>query len=213
MPAVAPLRLRARIRALHRRWRDDGVAAIEFALIVPMVSIMFIGAVELSQALTISRRVKQAANATADLVARAENKISQTEITDIMRAGSYIVAPYSQNPLRITLRNVTSSPTDATSSKQSWTCVYNGTGSQLACQCTNTTYNLPSGLVSTNDSVVISQAVYDYKPFVFDYFMKKGSAPSSTGTYTLSETVFLKPRGQAAMLLQANNTACPSPTF
>lgn len=213
MPAVASRRIRARIRALRRRWRDDGVAAIEFALIVPMVSIMFIGAVELSQALTIDRRVTATANATADLVARSETKISQAEITDIMRAGSYIVAPYSQNPLRITLRNVTSSPADAANTKQSWTCTYNGTGSQLVCDCTNTTYTLPAGLVGTNDSVVISQAVYDYKPFVFDYFMKKGSAPSSTGTYTLSEIVYLKPRGQAAMLLQANDTACPSPTF
>ena len=110
MHSTAALRLRARIHALRRRWRDDGVAAIEFALIVPMVAVMFIGAVELSQALTTDRRVTQVANATADLVARSESKISQSEITDIMQAGSYIVAPYNQNPLRITLRNVTSSP-------------------------------------------------------------------------------------------------------
>ena len=213
MHSTAALRLRARIHALRHRWRDDGVAAIEFALIVPMVAVMFIGAVELSQALTTDRRVTQVANATADLVARSESKISQSEITDIMQAGSYIVAPYNQNPLRITLRNVTSSPSDAGITKQSWTCAFNGTGSTLACECSDMTYNLPSGLVSTNDSVVISQAVYDYKPLVFDYFMKKGAPPSSTGTYTLSETVYLKPRGQAAMLLQPTGLACPSPTF
>lgn len=213
MPALAVSRLRARVRHLCLRWQDDGVAAIEFALIVPIMAVMFIGAVELSQAITVDRRVTQVANSTADLVARAENKIAQSEITDIMKAGSYIVVPFSQNPLRITLRNVTSSPTDANTAKQSWTCNFNGTGNTQVCTCTNITHTLPAGLVGTNDSVVISEATYDYKPLVFDYFMKKGGGASASGTYELKEIVYLKPRGQAAMLLQADNTACPNPTF
>ena len=215
MSTVALSHLSARVRVLYRRWSRDirGVAAVEFAMIVPIMGVMFIGAVELSQVITVDRRVTQVASATADLVARAETQISQTEITDIMKAGSYIVGPYSVNPLTIVLRNVTSSPTDANTAKQSWTCTYKGMGGSLTCNCTNTSYSLPSGLVSTNDSVVISQTTYDYKPLVFDYFMKKGGGASSTGTYTLSETIYSKPRGQAAMLLQANGSPCASPTF
>ncbi len=215
MSAVAISDLAARLRNLFGRWTADakGVAAVEFAMIVPIMAVMFIGAVELSQVITVNRRVDQASSATADLVARSENQISQSEITDIMKAGSYIVAPYNQNPLKIVVRNVTTSPSSATTSKQSWSCTFNGTGSALSCACSNTSYTLPTGLVGTNDSVVISQATYDYKPLVFDYFMKKGGGASSSGTYSLSETTYLKPRGQAAMLLQANNTPCPSPTF
>jgi Flp pilus assembly protein TadG len=214
MPAAVGALL-GRAHRLLDRWRHDarGVAAVEFAMIVPIMAVMFIGAVELSQAITVDRRVSQTASATADLVARSETQISQTEITDIMRAGSYIVAPYSAAPLRITVRNVTSSPTDATVAKQSWSCTFNGTGNALSCACSNTLYTLPTGLVSTNDSVVISEAVYDYKPLVFDYFMKKGGGATAAGTYTLDETIHLKPRGQAAMLLQADGTPCPSPTF
>ena len=48
------------------------MAAIEFALIVPIMAVMFIGAVELSQAITVDRRVTQVASSTADLVARAD---------------------------------------------------------------------------------------------------------------------------------------------
>ena len=77
------------------------MAAIEFAMIVPIMAVMFIGAVELSQAITVDRRVTQIASSTADLVAQRRDTISQTEITDIMRVGSYIMAPYSQNPLQI----------------------------------------------------------------------------------------------------------------
>jgi Flp pilus assembly protein TadG len=207
--------LPGRAGRLLGRWRRDtgGVAAVKFAMIVPIMGVMFIGAIELSQVITVDRRVSQTASATADLVARAENQISQSEITDIMRAGSYMLAPYNSNPLKITLRNVTSSPTDANVAKQSWFCSFNGTGNSLTCSCTNSAYTLPAGLVSTNDSVVISETTYDYKPLLFDYFMKKQGGASPSGTYALSETIHLKPRGQAAMLLQADGTPCPSPTF
>jgi hypothetical protein len=66
--------------------------------------------------------------------------------------------------------------------------------------------------VTTNDSVVVSEVTYNYKPLIFDFFMKQ-AAGGSSGTYTLSEKIYLKPRGQAAMLLQSNNTPCPSPSF
>jgi Flp pilus assembly protein TadG len=220
MPAAAIHVLRTRVRGLVRRYRTDtqGVAAIEFAMIVPIMAVMFIGAVELSQAITVDRRVSQVSSSTADLVARAEKQISQTEISDIMRVGGYIVSPYSQSPLRIVIRNITSSPTNATVTKQSWSCTYEGTGSGGApvqtCACDNTAHNIPANLVTTNDSVVISEVTYAYKPLIFDYFLKKSFGSSSTGgTYTLAETIYLKPRGQAAMLLQADNTPCPSPTF
>jgi len=202
-----------RLRALARRWRrGDGVAAVEFALIVPIMAVMFIGAVELSQAITVDRRVTQVASATADLVARAEKQISQTEITDIMRVGGYVMAPYDQTPLQIIIRNVTSSPISATTAKQSWSCTYNGVGATLSCACTNTSYTLPPNLVTTNDSVVISEVRYNYRPLVFDFFLKNmaGAVP---GTHTLTETIYLKPRSQAAMLLQSSGAPCPSPTF
>jgi Flp pilus assembly protein TadG len=215
MPALPFSDFGARAGALLRRWRADaaGMAAIEFAMIVPMMAVMFVGAVELSQAITVDRRVTQIAASTADLVARAENQISQSDITDIMKAGSFIMAPYSQNPLQIVIRELQSSTTSATTVKQSWTCTYNGTGSTLGCTCTNSTATAPANLMTTNDAVVVSSVTYAYKPLVFDYFFRKNYVASGQGTYTLSETIYQKPRGQWPVLLQANGTACPAPTF
>jgi len=214
--ATMPRHAISRLKTLLRRYtgNQDGVAAIEFAMIVPILAIMFIGAVELSQAITVDRRVTQVASSTGDLVARAEKQISQSEITDIMKVGGYIMKPYSESPVEIVIRNVTSSPTDAAVAKQSWSCTYKGTGQTQTCACSSTNYTLPGNLVSTNDSVVISEVTYAYKPLIFDYFMKQGATGGgSPGTYTLTEKIYLKPRGQSAMLLQPNNTPCPSPTF
>jgi Flp pilus assembly protein TadG len=219
MPVNRISRLAARARNLVRRCRADkrGVAAIEFAFILPIMFFMFIGAVELSQAITVDRRVTQSASSVADLAARKETSISLAEIGDIMKIGGYIFSPYSQSPLQVVVRNVTSSSTNATLTKQSWQCTFSGVGANPApvCSCMNTTYVLPSNLVSTNDSVVVAEATYTYTPLIFDYFLKRflASGSGGPGTYTLSETIFMKPRGQAAMLLQENGTPCPSPTF
>src|SRR5262245_26617205 len=112
------------------RWRQDkkGIAAVEFAFVVPIMMVMFIGAVEMSQAITVDRRVTQVASSTADLVARKETSISNTEITDILRVGGFIMAPYDQSPLQVVIRNVSSSSKDATSTKQSWQCTFSGMG-------------------------------------------------------------------------------------
>jgi Flp pilus assembly protein TadG len=174
-----------------------------------------VGAVELSQAITVDRRVTQSASSVADLAARKETSISQTEIADIMKIGGYIMAPYSQTPLQVIVRNVSSSSADATATKQSWQCTYSGVNATPVCTCMNETYNLPPGLVSTTDSVVVAEAIYTYTPLVFDYFLNRmlPSGEGGPGTYKLSEKIFMKPRGQAAMLMQPSGQPCPSPTF
>mgnify|MGYP000341264367 CR=1 FL=1 len=206
-------------RTLERRWRNDrkGVAAIEFAFIVPIMFFMFVGAVELSQAIIVDRRVTQVASSVADLVARKETSIKLGEIGDITKIGGYIMMPYSQAPLQVVVRNVTSSSKDAKQTKQSWQCTFKGIGSnpEPTCTCMNEVYNIPADLVTTMDSVVVAEATYVYTPLIFDYFLKR-TLPNGTGgpgTYTLVERIFMKPRGQAAMLLKSDGTTCPSPTF
>lgn len=107
---------------------NEGIAAVEFALIVPIMMLLFMGAVELSQAVTVDRRVSQVASTTSDLVARKESNISQAnDIDDIMKVGSYLLAPFkvdTSNRLQITLRNITSSATSATDLRQKWYCVF-----------------------------------------------------------------------------------------
>ena len=74
-------------------------------------------------------------------------------------------------------------------------------------------FKLPASLVTTNDGVVVAEVTFAYVPLVFNYIMKRtwGGGGSS---YLLSETIYMKPRSQTAMLLQSDNTTpCSSPTF
>lgn len=51
--------------------QDRGVAAVEFALLAPVLLAILFGSVEVAQAVTIDRKVTQAASTIADLVAQS----------------------------------------------------------------------------------------------------------------------------------------------
>ena len=121
-----------------------GMAAIEFALIVPIMGVMFIGAVELSQAITVDRRVTQIASSTADLVARAETSRSRRPtIADIMRAGSYIMAPYTPEPAadRRAQRPVVADQRDQRQAV--WRAPTMAPAARSTCACTKHRFTLP----------------------------------------------------------------------
>jgi Flp pilus assembly pilin Flp len=216
----AVIRARAGTVRTLRDFRDriEGVAAVEFALILPIMALMFIGSVEMSQAVSIDRRTSQVAASTADLIARIEGGITEGEILDIARVGSWLVKPYDQTKLRIDMSLVSiplcpgggSCPTgDPGASdpniKSRWKCTYDSSSpNAINCTCQNSAYVMPSaGLIKYGDAVVISDVEYSYVPLVFDYFMKNAQ-PSAGGIYKLKEKNTVKTRG-TVMDLQEND--------
>jgi Flp pilus assembly protein TadG len=212
-----PILFRQRVRALaflrNFAQRADGVAAVEFALIVPIMAVLFIGAVEMSHAVTVNRRVTQVGSTAGDLVARFNGNINSTDIESIMKASSYLIAPYSSSRLKIDVSIVSSSSTNANDTKQKWVCSFDTSVSATAVTCTcpaNQVYVLPAtGMVTTADSVVIANINYGYKPNLFDVFMKSSyTGPSAGGVYTMSEIVYLKPRAVCPTIKKSDGTTC-----
>jgi Flp pilus assembly protein TadG len=188
--------------------RAEGIAAVEFALIVPIMVVLFIGAVEMSQAITVNRRVTQVGSTAGDLVARASENISATDIADIMNVGSYLLSPYNPVPLKVDISVIASTASSATDTKQQWICTYNGSNpGTVACTCPKTAYALPAtGMVTTSDYVVVADVTYAYKPPLFDVFMK--ATWGGSGTYNMKEKVYLKPRSNCPQITKSDGTTC-----
>ena len=158
MSIIAASSLRARFRRLARRWTasDEGVAAVEFGLIVPIMAVMFIGAVELSQAITVDRRVTQVASSTADLVARFSPRPErrQRHLPDRDhrhhegRRLHHGALQRKSAEDRAAQRLLLTHQCNQRPSRRG-SCTYNGAGNSLSCACTNTTYSLPANLVTT----------------------------------------------------------------
>ena len=90
-----------------RVWRElrrdkRGVAAVEFALIVPIVIVVYALGFELAQASTVYRKLTdttvQLANVTSQYTA-----VADTDVNNIFGASSQIMVPYSTTPLTIVL--------------------------------------------------------------------------------------------------------------
>jgi Flp pilus assembly protein TadG len=79
-----------------------GVAAVEFALIVPLLLSMYFVTMEVAQAIEANKKVSRVGSMVADLVTQ-QQAISNSELTAIMRIGKAILQPYNRSELSITI--------------------------------------------------------------------------------------------------------------
>ena len=167
------------VRWLRRLRRDrSGMAAVEFALLVPILATLLLGTLEFSQALTIDRRVTQIASATADLVAQTD-KITTSDFNDTMKIVEQLMKPNPTAPLKISLVAVLADSNSQV--KVQWSCAYQG-GTQYA---QGASYSLPSNLVTPMTHVIIAEVEYFYTPPTGKFLI---------GGVTLKEKFYLSPR-------------------
>jgi len=189
-------RIHSRAAATFARMVGDsrGVAAIEFALILPIMFMLLVGTVEFSLALTVDRRVSQVANSTADLIAQ-KKKFSTSEVSGIMQIIEHLVRPYDPSRLRVTVLNVIANISDASDTTVCWSYEHNGgAGSYSA----GAEYFLPEDIVEAGGSVIVAEVVYDYEPIIFRHFIKSA--------FSLSDTLYLKPR--LSSYVEYNGQSC-----
>lgn len=84
---------------------ESGLAATEFALLLPVLVLLFFGLVEASTAMTVNRKVAIAANTLADLAAQSETLLD-SEIDDLFDGVISIVEPNDTTTLQLTLVSV-----------------------------------------------------------------------------------------------------------
>lgn len=173
--------------AARSRLRDErGVAAVEFALIVPILITLYLGMVEFSRAITADRKVTSVSSATADLVART-TAMNTAEMNNIFQAATSIMTPYSASPLNMV---VTAVNIDAGGiAKVDWSKGYQG-GSP---KTDGATVTLPNGLATPNTCLVMTEVTYNYQS-ALNYII---DAP-----ITLSDTFYMRPRSVACIPFQ-----------
>ncbi len=156
-----------------------GVAAVEFALILPVLLLLLLGTTELTRALTNDRKVSQVASTVADLIAQATS-LTSTEMDDIVTASGLILQPYSSDGLGIVASSV---EFDADKNANvEWSCGYSTTAWADGAEPPIT---IPEALKIANTSVIIAVTSYTYTP-LFTSIIEED--------INLGETFFLRPR-------------------
>ncbi|PSH59968.1 pilus assembly protein [Phyllobacterium endophyticum] len=107
--AMAMMNLLKNARALLKDKR--GVAAIEFALIAPVMIVLYMGSVETTAGIDLNKNLGRATTMVADLVTR-QPTITKAEITNIMDIGEAALYPYRRDTPQITITAINVSATN-----------------------------------------------------------------------------------------------------
>ncbi|HST91027.1 MAG TPA: TadE/TadG family type IV pilus assembly protein [Brevundimonas sp.] len=165
-------------RSLLARFRKDesGVSAIEFAMLAPVLIAFYFGMAEFCQGYMAQKRMGHVSAMVADLVAQEET-VSAANLTDMFAIGGLIMKPFSTTPLKQRVSSITRT---AGVAKVTWS-----KGSGMAARVVGETVTLPADLITDGQSIVMSEATYDYDSPV-DYLM-----PSIT---QFKHSYYLRPR-------------------
>jgi Flp pilus assembly protein TadG len=168
------------------RWRGDrrGVSAVEFALILPVMLLLFAGGSELSEALIVDRKISRTANTIGDLVSQ-EADVTSAEMTNIFNASTAIMEPYSASTAQMLL--IVVNINSASSQTVAWSRAVNDTAATVGAP---TPIPVPSSIAVVGTQTIIARVNYSYTS-PFSSVMQSYTGKSS---YSLSKTFMLRPR-------------------
>lgn len=145
----------ARLRRLSRDRK--GLAALEFALIAPMMVIVLFGSIELTELLACNRRAENTSAAVADVISR-DTSVTDAEMTDLWTAATALMYPNSTTPLQMrvsSIRIISNSE-----ARVLWSDGHNG----FSPRGVNSTVTLPAGMMVAGTSVIMAETSYHYTP-------------------------------------------------
>jgi Flp pilus assembly protein TadG len=188
--SISSIWLRAR-RSLRNLARDDsGIAATEFAVIVPIMLVMFFGTVEFSSGVAVDRKVTLMARTLSDLTSQSTS-VGDTDMTNFFAASAAIMTPYAAGPTQSTISELYVDPATLRARVQ-WSkgTTPRSAGSQVA---------IPSALAIAGTYLIFSEVSYLYVPTV-GYVMARAGV-------NLSDVSYTRPR-QSTCVYYSPATAC-----
>jgi Flp pilus assembly protein TadG len=184
------------------RWlarQDGGMAAVEFALILPILVVLWIGGVEMTQALSVDRRLNNLASAIGDLSARSR-QLLHSDIDNIFNIAPGAMYPFCRDSancqskglaMRVTAVDISAGGT----AEVAWSRA-SGTTSYPDNQNVNNL--VPETLRIPDSQIIMAEVYYTFTPAV-GYVL--------TGSLDLDDRMFFVPRLTQYVKLCDNNEA------
>jgi len=177
-----------------------GIAAVEFAMIMPVLLILFLSTFDAANGLAIYMKVRSASYVLAAVTNQygtGSSGIATADMTNITGAASKVLSPYSATPVVVTISQIKS--TSNTNATVSWSYSLNGT------PLTGTYGSLPTNFAknSCNNTYpcysIVATVTYTFTPS-FGSFM--------TGPINLSDTLLATPRVSTCIQYNSAPASC-----
>ena len=174
----------SRLATIYRRFiaSTRGVAAIEFAMIMPVLMVIFLGSYDGGRAIAIYMKVRSATY-TLDAITNQYTTIQSSDMQAIVGATSVVLAPYSSTPVVVVISQIKIN-----------------TGGKAT---QGSTATIPAGLVASGNTcgtypcyLIFGQVRYTYTP-LFGFF--------GSGGITLADSLYVTPRSSACIFYPPGN--------
>lgn len=154
--------------SIGRRYSSDrrGVAAVEFALIVPLLLIMYFLTLETGYGIETNKKVGRIAAIVGDLVTQ-QPKTTKADLEAISRIGQAVVQPYRRSKPGIYIAGIQIGPAPAKTATVVWEAkIEKETGVFSSSKPANKTVTVPPSLNTADTFLVQVVSELDYKPLI-----------------------------------------------
>jgi len=162
----------------------DGIAAIEFAFIAPVMLFMYFGMAEIATAISVDRQISHSANVAGDLATQFET-LSAADMSEVMTATMLVMGipdtDAARNNVKIEISSFARAADDSVIPRGKAT--LNGPFPE--------TFNaaaLDERILSDTSGIVVARVIYKYEPLKLRYL---------PNDIDLKEVFMLKPRQSA----------------
>jgi Flp pilus assembly protein TadG len=197
MKPMSKMWRRARSSALGLIGDRRGLAAIEFAMLVPIMLMMFFGVVEFSSGVAVDRKVTLMARTLSDLTSQSIS-VADSDLTNFFAASGAVMTPYDSAPVKATITELYIDPTTHKARVQ-WS---KGSSPRAA----KTIVTIPGDIAVDGTYLIFSEVNYLYTPAVGYLIAKAG--------ITLSDVAYTRPRQSVCVIYPTPASgvlpACPT---
>jgi len=164
----------------------NGVAAVEFGFIAPVMATMLVGTIEICNALECRQKVTSVASSVADLVAQTKS-VSGADMTNIFNAANALTYPFPSSASGIVVSSIVSDGNG--NGKVAWSQAQHATALAV-----NTAMTVPTGLMPAAScgsgacSVIFTTVTYNYTSPLGKMIV---------GTMAMSDYFYARPRKSA----------------
>ncbi len=161
----------------------EGVAAIEFGFIAPLMVATYFGTLEVSRLYIAKNKVETVSETIADLVAQGKTT-TKSELADIFAIGGKALTLQENLEYNVVVTAVETLPNNSGDpvSRVLWSESKKGTNELTKDSIVN---DLPDGLARNYETIIMTELYYDHTA-IFEYFLK--------GPKSFDRRFFSKPR-------------------
>jgi Flp pilus assembly protein TadG len=177
---VMTLRERFRRRfARHGNFVADqrGISAVEFALILPVMALIYLGGFELMQALSLNRLVALTASTVTNVTSQYTTISASQQMPDILNSSSQVLSPWSTANAKVVVSGIQISSSGVA------TVAWSQAIPSSAERTVGATVTLPAALDTPGGFVVLGETTYAYTPMID--FIKMGTISLYSFDYML----------------------------